>query len=256
MVYLALILSLLFTASALREDTLKGFQPKWETSGPVEYISGGKYFLALNGVHAIRLGHEASISQKIHVKKGTMYALTFAASRSCVQEEVLRVSVPPALGDIHMKSLYSTNGSDVYAWAFRATSDFAKVTLHNPGMQEDPACGPLINTVAIKELLPPLLTTNNLVKNSGFEEGPHHNLIYASDGIILPPKQEDLESPLPGWIIESLKAVKYIDRAHFHVPSGQAAIELVAGRESAIAQIIPTVPKFHLHLQERETSRP
>lgn len=85
----------------------------------------------------------------------------------------------------------------------------------------------------------------NLVKNAGFEIGPHVFKNF-STGILLPPKQLDLISPLPGWIIESLKPVKYIDRKHFYVPSGLAAIELVAGRESAIAQIIRTVPdKFY-----------
>lgn len=68
----------------------------------------------------------------------------------------------------------------------------------------------------------------------------------SSHGILLPPRQEDLASPLPGWMIESLKAVKFIDAKHFNVPSGLAAIELVAGRESAVAQILRTVPnKFY-----------
>lgn len=54
------------------------------------------------------------------------------------------------------------------------------------------------------------------------------------------------QSPLPGWIIESIKPVKYIDSKHFLVPSGLAAIELIGGRECAIAQIIRTVPnKFY-----------
>nr|GMC89184.1 putative Galactose-binding domain-containing protein [Ipomoea batatas] len=267
---LVLLFCLLFTVSALKAP-LEGFLPngnfekqpkatnvkhtvlqgkyalpKWETSGIVEYISGGvqpsgMYFPVSNGIHAVRLGNEASISQTIQVKKGTLYALTFAASRTCAQQEVLRVSVPPASGDIPMQTVYSSNGGDVYGWAFRATSNFAKVIIHNPGMQEDPACGPLIDAIAIKELLPPRFTRNNLVKNGGFEEGPHR-LRNASDGILIPPKTEDVESPLPGWIIESLKAVKYIDRVHFKVPFGRAAIELVAGKESAIAQIIRTLP--------------
>lgn len=80
-----------------------------------------------------------------------------------------------------------------------------------------------------------------MVKNSGFEEGPHL-LINSSNGVLLPPKQEDLTSPLPGWIIESLKAVKFIDKKHFNVPFGLAAVELLAGRESAIAQVLRTVP--------------
>lgn len=79
------------------------------------------------------------------------------------------------------------------------------------------------------------------MKNGGFEEGPHL-LFNSSHGVLLPPRQEDLTSPLPGWIIESLKAVKFIDAKHFNVPYGLAAVELVAGRESAIAQIIRTVP--------------
>lgn len=43
-------------------------------------------------------------------------------------------------------------------------------------------------------------------------------------------------------MIESLKAVKYIDSAHFSVPQGRRAVELVAGKESAIGQIERTIP--------------
>ncbi|KAG8391222.1 hypothetical protein BUALT_Bualt01G0165300 [Buddleja alternifolia] len=219
--------------------------PKWEINGLVEYISGGPqpggmYFAVPHGVHAVRLGNEASISQTIHVKKGSLYALTFAASRTCAQEEVLRVTVPPQAGDLPLQTLYSSNGGDTYGWGFRANSNLVKVTFHNPGMQEDPACGPLLDAVAIKELLPPRFTKANLVKNAGFEEGPL--LINSSHGVLLPPKQEDLTSPLPAWIIESLKAIKYIDSNHFNVPFGKYAVELVAGRESAIAQVIRTIP--------------
>lgn len=82
--------------------------------------------------------------------------------------------------------------------------------------------------------------TGNLVRNFGFEEGPHR-LLNSSHGVLLPPKQEDLTSPLPGWIIESLKAVRFIDSKHFNVPFERAAVELVAGRESAIAQVLRTV---------------
>lgn len=78
------------------------------------------------------------------------------------------------------------------------------------------------------------------MKNGGFEIGPHVFNNF-STGILIPAKIQDLISPLPGWIIESLKPVKYIDKRHFKVPSGLAAIEIVAGRESAIAQIIRTV---------------
>lgn len=61
-------------------------------------------------------------------------------------------------------------------------------------------------------------------------------------GVLIPPFIEDDHSPLPGWIIESLKAVKYIDLDHFSVPEGKRAIELIAGKESAIAQVVTTIP--------------
>ncbi|KAK7830499.1 hypothetical protein CFP56_028165, partial [Quercus suber] len=235
--------------------------PKWEINGLVEYVSGGPqpggFFFAIpRGVHAVRLGNEASISQNVTVNPGSIYSLTFGATRTCAQDEVLRISVPSYSANLSIQTLYSSDGGDTYAWAFMATSKVVKVTFHNPGIQEDPTCGPLLDAIAIKELLPLkyskgtfpnsfIFGLGNLVKNSDFEIGPHVFKNF-STGILLPPKQLDLISPLPGWIIESLKPVKYIDKKHFFVPSGLAAIELVAGRESAIAQIIRTVPnKFY-----------
>ncbi|KAM2890909.1 hypothetical protein COP2_009272 [Malus domestica] len=110
---------------------------------------------------------------------------------------------------------------------------------------EDPACGPLLDAIAIKQMLPVKYVMGNLVKNGGFEIGPHMFKNF-STGILIPPKVKDLYSSLPGWIIEPLKPVKYIDSKHFSVPGGLAAIELVVGRESTIAQIIRTVPnKFY-----------
>lgn len=79
----------------------------------------------------------------------------------------------------------------------------------------------------------------NLVKNGGFEIGPHVFKNF-STGVLTLPKRQDLYSPIPGWIVESLKPVKYIDSKHFNVPSGLAAIEFVGGRETAIGQIIRT----------------
>lgn len=223
----------------------KNALPGWEIMGLVEYIHGGPqpggmFFTVARGIHAVRLGNEASISQTIHVEPGSLYALTFGASRTCAQDEVLRVSVPPLKGDLPLQTLYSSDGGDTYAWGFIPKSDYVKVIFHNPGIQEDPACGPLLDAVAIKKLTFPRPIPGNLVKNHGFEEGPH-SLENTTNGILLPPKQEDLTSPLPGWIIESLKAVKFIDSKHFNVPYGRAAVELVAGRESAIAQILRTI---------------
>lgn len=134
--------------------------PKWEIDGLVEYISGGPqpggmFFAVAHGVHAVRLGNDASISQTIKVKPGSLYALTFGASRTCAQAEVLSVIVLPQKGDLPLQTLYSSNGGDTYAWGFIPISDTVTVKFHNPGVQEDPACGPLLDAVAIKELFPP-----------------------------------------------------------------------------------------------------
>ncbi|PON38847.1 Galactose-binding domain-like [Parasponia andersonii] len=224
--------------------------PKWEINGLVEYISGGPqpgsfYFPMPRGEHAVRLGNEASVSQNVVVKPGSVYSLTFGATRTCAQDEVLRITVGARSADLSIQTLYSSDGGDTYAWAFKALSKVVKVTFHNPGIQEDPTCGPLLDHIAMKEMTPLRLIKGNLMKNGDFENGPHVFKNF-STGILLPPKIQDLISPLPGWIIESLKPVKYIDRKHFSVPSGLAAVELVAGTESAIAQIIRTTPnKFY-----------
>ncbi|GMN54730.1 hypothetical protein TIFTF001_023859 [Ficus carica] len=226
--------------------------PKWEINGLVEYVSGGPqpggFYLAVpRGEHAVRLGNEASVSQNVVVKPGSVYSLTFGATRTCAQDEVLRISAGSQSSDLSIQTLYSSDGGDCYAYTFKAESKVVKITFHNPGIQEDPSCGPLLDHIAIKEVWPLRYTRGNLVKNSGFEIGPHVFKNF-STGILLPPKIQDLISPLPGWIIESLKPVKYIDRKHFSVPSGFAAIEFVAGRESAIAQIIRTIPNKYYNL--------
>lgn len=135
--------------------------------------------------------------------------------------------------------MYSSSGWDSYAWAFQAELHQVEILLHNPGVEEDPACGPLIDSIAIRTLYPPRATNQNLLKNGDFEEGPY---IFpnTSWGVLVPPNIEDDHSPLPAWMVESLKAVKYLDADHFSVPHGKRAIELVAGKESAIAQVART----------------
>ncbi|CAK9154335.1 unnamed protein product [Ilex paraguariensis] len=219
--------------------------PEWEISGFVEYIKAGQkqgdmLLVVPEGAAAVRLGNEASIKQRMAVTKGMRYSLTFTAARTCAQEETLNVSVAPDFGVLPIQTLYSSNGWDSYAWAFQALFDVIEVLLHNPGKEEDPACGPLIDSIAIKVLNPPKATNLNLIKNGGYEEGPYI-LPNTSWGTLVPPNIEDDHSPIPGWMVESLKAVKYIDLDHFSVPEGQRAVELVAGKESAIAQVVRTI---------------
>ncbi|CAI0374951.1 unnamed protein product, partial [Linum tenue] len=223
--------------------------PKWEITGLVQYVSGGPqpggfYFAIPRGAHAIRLGNRATVSQPIKLPAAGIYSLTFGSTKSCAQDEVLRVTVAPAVAaDLPLQTLYSTDGGDTYALAFTVPykgGEVVRISFHNPGVQEDAACGPLLDAVAIKQIPPLTYTKGNLVKNGGFEIGPHVFNNF-STGVLIPPKSMDKTSPLPGWIVESLKPIKYIDSRHFNVPSGLAAVELVAGRESAIAQIIRTV---------------
>lgn len=219
--------------------------PSWQITGFVEYISAGQkqgdmLLVVPNGAHAVRLGNEAKLRQKIQVKKGSYYSLTFSVARTCAQMEVLNVSVPPEAGELPMQTLYSSVGWDSYAWAFWAASNMVDVTIHNPGTADDPACGPLVDDIAIKELFPPSYVGGNFVKNGDFEEGP---FIFSnsSSGVLLPPNMDDDNTPLPGWILESLKAVKYVDSLHYAVPQGKRAVELLSGMESAISQMVRTV---------------
>ncbi|XP_044471700.1 uncharacterized protein LOC123200547 [Mangifera indica] len=220
--------------------------PKWEISGFVEYIKSGQkqgdmLLVVPEGAFAVRLGNEASIKQRIKVTKGMYYSISFSYARTCAQDESLNISVAPDFGLLPVQTLYSSNGWDTYAWGFKALYETVELVLHNPGVEEDAACGPLVDSVAIKTLYPPRPSNKNLVKNPSFEEGPYV-FPNTSWGVLIPPNIEDDHSPLPGWMIESLKAVKYIDAEHFSVPHGRRAVELVAGKESAIAQIVRTIP--------------
>ncbi|KAJ3686624.1 hypothetical protein LUZ61_015788 [Rhynchospora tenuis] len=236
-----------------RPSDLKGTQvlspagiPSWQISGFVEYIPSGKkqgdmLLVVPEGSYAVRLGNEASIKQRLKMTRGNRYSISFSAARTCAQAEQLNVTASGQSGYLPMQTLYSSNGWDSYAWAWLATVDEAEVVIHNPGVSDDPACGPLIDSVAVKELNPPRRTNKNLVKNGEFEEGPFI-LPNTSWGVLIPSHIEDDHSPLPGWMVDSLKAVRYIDSDHFSVPQGHRAIELLAGRESSISQVIRTVP--------------
>ncbi|CAA0824433.1 Protein of unknown function- DUF642 [Striga hermonthica] len=225
--------------------------PHWETSGYVGYIKssqkqGDMLLVVPEGASAVRLGDDASIKTKLKVKNGIFYSISFSASRTCAQEEKLNVSVAPNpepkdWGILPIQTVYSSDGWDSYCWGFLAYSDEVEIVIHNPGLDKVPACGPLIYSVALKALYAPKTQRGNLLKNGNFEEGPY---IFpnTSCGVLIPPNIEDDHSPLLGWMLESLKAVKYIDSDHFGVPNGKRAVELVAGRESAIAQTVKTRP--------------
>ncbi|KAK9936760.1 hypothetical protein M0R45_013586 [Rubus argutus] len=163
--------------------------PSWKSNGNVELVEsgqkqGGMILIVPQGRHAVRLGNDAET--------------------------------------IDLQTLYNVQGWDPYAWAFEAEEDDVKLVFRNPGMEDDPTCGPIIDDVAIKKLFTPDRPKNNAVVNGDFEEGPWM-LANISLGVLIPTNLDEEEtSSLPGWIVESNRAVRYIDSYHFAVATGQA----------------------------------
>ncbi|KAL6544924.1 hypothetical protein OROMI_023786 [Orobanche minor] len=220
--------------------------PGWKTNGTVELVEsgekqGGMILIVPQGARAVRLGNDAEISQEVKVEKGALYSVTFSAARTCAQLESLNVSVPPASQTIDLQTLYSVHGWDTYACAFQAAEEDAHVVFRNPGMEDDPTCGPIIDDIAIKKLFVPDKPKDNAVVNGDFEEGPWM-FRNESLGVLLPTNLDEDTSSLPGWIVESNRAVRYIDSFHFKIPGGKRAIELLSGKEGIISQMVRTKP--------------
>ena len=135
--------------------------PGWKKNGTVELVSSGQKQGAMiliipSGAHAVRLGNDAEISQDLRVEKGSVYSVTFSAARTCAQLESLNVSVPPSSSAVDLQTVYSDEGWDYYAWAFEAQEDSISLVIRNPGMEEDPTCGPIIDNVAVKKMFTPV----------------------------------------------------------------------------------------------------
>ncbi|XAR72461.1 hypothetical protein NMG60_11019104 [Bertholletia excelsa] len=220
--------------------------PNWETNGTVELVESGQkqgvmLLIVPQGKHAVRLGNDAQISQEVKVEKGALYSMTFSAARTCAQLESLNVSVPPASQSIDLQTVYSVQGWDTYAWAFEPQDETVRIVFRNTGMEDDPTCGPIIDDIAIKKLVTPDKAKDNLVLNGDLEDGPWM-FRNESLGVLLPTNLDDETSALPGWIVESNRAVRYIDSYHFSVPQGKRAIELLSGKEGIISQMVETEP--------------
>lgn len=223
--------------------------PGWQKNGTVELVSSGQrqgamILIVPGGSHAVRLSNDAEVSQELAVEKGSIYAVTFSAARTCADDrESLNVSVPPASASqtIDLQTLHNVQGWDPYALAFEAEEDSVRLVFRNPGMEEDPACGPIIDDIAVKKLFTPDRPKGNAVVNGDLEEGPwlYKNV---SLGVLLPMNLDEEISPLPGWNVESNRAVRFIDSNHFAVPQGKRAIELLSGKEGIISQMVETTP--------------
>ncbi|CAL9051109.1 unnamed protein product [Musa banksii] len=227
--------------------------PGWTVNGTVELVEsgqkqGGMILIVPEGVHAVRLGNDAEISQSLQLEKGATYAVTFSAARTCAQLETLNVSVWPASQAVDLQTLYSVEGWDAYAWAFQVPAEAevdgaeSRLSFRNPGMEDDPTCGPIIDDVAIKKLFAPERPQDDAIVNGDFEEGPWM-LPNSSLGVLLPTNLDEETSALPGWMVESNRAVRYIDSHHFDVPQGKRAVELLSGKEGIISQMVETTPQ-------------
>ncbi|KFK36341.1 hypothetical protein AALP_AA4G110000 [Arabis alpina] len=224
--------------------------PSWRSDGTVELVKsgqkqGGMILIVPEGRHAVRLGNDAEISQELTVDKGSVYSVTFSAARTCAQLESLNVSVASdddpiaASQTIDLQTLYSVQGWDPYAWAFEAVVDRVRLVFRNPGMEDDPTCGPIIDDIAVKKLFTPDKPKDNAVVNGDFEEGPWM-FRNTTLGVLLPTNLDEEISSLPGWMVESNRAVRFIDSDHFSVPEGKRAMELLSGKEGIISQMVET----------------
>uniref|UniRef100_A0ACD5V4Z0 Uncharacterized protein n=1 Tax=Avena sativa TaxID=4498 RepID=A0ACD5V4Z0_AVESA len=222
--------------------------PCWEIAGSVEYIVSGQnqgdmVLPVPEGAYAVRLGNGASVQQQLSVTPGTHYSVTFSAARTCAQAAKLDVTVAPDSDELPIQTVYTSSGWDSYSWAFQAKDGVVSLVVRNPGVtDEDAACGPLLDAFAVRTLLPPQRNADNMLANGDFEEGPY---IFPNTawGVLVPPMDEDGYSPLHPWmILSTTKSVKYVDAAHYAVPRGARAVELVSGAESALVQEVGTVP--------------
>ncbi|KAG6656055.1 hypothetical protein CIPAW_05G260500 [Carya illinoinensis] len=48
--------------------------------------------------------------------------------------------------------MYNVQGWDPYSYAFEADEEEVSLVFRNLGMEDDPACGPIIDDIAIKKL--------------------------------------------------------------------------------------------------------
>lgn len=89
-------------------------------------------------------------------------------------------------GELPIQTLYSTDGGDMYAYAFKAISRKMKIAFYNHGIQEDPTWGPLLDAIAIKKMKPLKYVAGMLIYNNSLHCFIslfylwHHALIYDS----------------------------------------------------------------------------
>ncbi|CAA2980124.1 uncharacterized protein LOC111391557 [Olea europaea subsp. europaea] len=139
---------------------------------------------------------------------------TSCGVRTYAQDQVLSVSILPQSEDLPLQTLYISNGGETYAWELRATSNLVKMIFHNPGMQEDLACGPLLDVVAIKELFSPRFTKGDAKNNC------HKSMMikaFAAKGTVNAPFKSEGEGKFKTFNFQ-FKAILYRTGLSFFSP--------------------------------------
>ncbi|KAJ7519102.1 hypothetical protein O6H91_20G022700 [Diphasiastrum complanatum] len=223
--------------------------PGWKLQGTVLYVSSGGNISLPNDGHGVELGLNGQISQVFSAEKpGSPYALTFSIGQAgekdeCLASNLVNVTVSPYSQLFQLNAQFTPESWDTYAWGFVAQDITLDLVFKSQPGEVDPnvTCGPVIDTVALKEFGTIESSKGNLLLNGDFEQGPYIP-VNASHGILLAPVSDISSSSLPGWSIGPSNPVKYIDSAHFHVPNGAGAVELVSPQQGAIQQNVTTVP--------------
>ncbi|EEC70811.1 hypothetical protein OsI_02272 [Oryza sativa Indica Group] len=154
-----------------------------------------------------------------------LLAPSHLASAAAVEDGLLSngdFETAPAGGFVKSASV-AEGASSIPGWTINGTVELISAGQHQGGM-----------------IL--IVPQDNVVSNGDFEEGPWM-FPNTSFGVLLPTNLDEQTSALPGWMIESNRAVRFVDSDQYTVPQGKRAIELLSGKEGIISQMVETTPQ-------------
>nr|DAD30582.1 TPA_asm: hypothetical protein HUJ06_009433 [Nelumbo nucifera] len=212
--------------------------PGWTFNGTVSYATSGG-----NG-HGIQLGRDGKINQTFRASDNFYYyVLTFTLAPgigdNCSQSTAfVNVSVPGSSRLFYLKNRYGkekweSHSCHLGGWG---VSEFDNLVIRSQFNHSgsNATCGPVVDTFILKGIETPKYFEDNILPNGGFEVGPAF-LNNSTEGILLDEDPDESWSVLQDWSV--MGTVKYIDRKHYGVPQGQAAIEIVSGAPSGIKTV-------------------